>query len=92
MHHLCIDYTMRTTLDLDKTLIEEALSATGLKTKKSVIEAGLKELISSKNIDAFVSSFGAIKDLSSSTNEVRKWREQEESIIEPGSVNESPVS
>ncbi len=83
---------MRTTLDLNESLIKEALRITGLKTKKAVIEEGLKELISSKNIKSFEESFGAIKNFSLSTGEVRKWREQEESIIEPGSVNEPPVS
>ncbi|MBC8345932.1 MAG: type II toxin-antitoxin system VapB family antitoxin [Candidatus Marinimicrobia bacterium] len=83
---------MRTTLDIDNSLVEAALAATGLKTKKAVIEAGLKELISSNNIDAFVNSFGAIDDFDLSAKEVRKWREQEESIIEPGSVNEPPIS
>ncbi|MBC8323797.1 MAG: type II toxin-antitoxin system VapB family antitoxin [Candidatus Marinimicrobia bacterium] len=83
---------MRTTLDIDKTLIEEALDVTGLKTKKAVIEAGLKELIANVNVESFIDSFGSIDDYPVSTKTVRKWRELEESIIEPGSVNEPTVS
>lgn len=83
---------MRTTLDIDKTLIEKAMDITGLRTKKAVIEAGLRELVAAENVDAFINSFGAMKDLSTSTEEIRKWREQEESIIEPGSVNDPTIS
>lgn len=83
---------MRTTLDLDKDLIEEALEATGLKTKKAVIEAGLKEIIANVNVESFIDSFGSIADYPETDEDVRKWREQEESIIGPGSVNEPTVS
>lgn len=37
--------TMRTTLDLDDELVEEALRVTGERTKTAVIEAGLRALI-----------------------------------------------
>jgi hypothetical protein len=83
---------MRTTLDIDKTLVEKAMDVTGYKTKKAVIEAGLKELVATTHVEAFINSFGAMKDLPTSTEEIRKWREQEESIIEPGSVNDPTVS
>ncbi len=83
---------MRTTLDLDKSLIEGAMEVTGFKTKKAVIEAGLKELISNVHIESFIDSFGSITNYPVSTDTVRKWREQEESIIEPGSVNEPSIS
>ncbi|MFQ6678317.1 MAG: type II toxin-antitoxin system VapB family antitoxin [Fidelibacterota bacterium] len=83
---------MRTTLDLNKSLIEGAMEVTGYKTKKAVIEAGLKELISNVHIESFVDSFGSIPHFPGSTETVRKWREQEESIIEPGSVNEPSIS
>jgi len=83
---------MLTSVDIDRSLVEKALNASGLNTKKAVIEAGLKELIASKNTNDFVDSFGAIKDFSISTNDIRAWREQEESIIEPGSVSEPSIS
>jgi len=36
---------MRTNIDIDDRLIEEALRLTGLKTKKAAVEAGLRTLI-----------------------------------------------
>lgn len=36
---------MRTNIAIDDRLVERALRATGLKTKRSVVEAGLKLLI-----------------------------------------------
>jgi len=50
MHRICIVSSMRTTLDLNKSLIEEALRLTGTKTKKAVIEAGLRELIHAEKV------------------------------------------
>lgn len=37
---------MRTNIDIDDTLIEEAMKATGLTVKKKVVEYALKEVIS----------------------------------------------
>ena len=70
MHRICIVLSMRTTLDLNKSLIEEALRLTGTKTKKAVIARG------------------SISDLTITADDVRRWRDQEESIIEIASVNE----
>ena len=39
---------MRTNIAIDDRLVERALRATGLKTKRSVVEAGLKLLIAVK--------------------------------------------
>ncbi len=39
----------KTTVLINEVLIKEALRATNLKTKKSVIEMGLKELLRTKN-------------------------------------------
>jgi Arc/MetJ family transcription regulator len=36
---------MRTNIVIDNTLMQEALKATGLKTKKETVELGLKTLI-----------------------------------------------
>jgi Arc/MetJ family transcription regulator len=36
---------MRTNIDIDEKLIEEALALTGLTTKKAVVEEALKRLI-----------------------------------------------
>lgn len=42
-------YIGKITVFVDETLIMQALKATGLKTKKEVIEAGLRELVRKKN-------------------------------------------
>lgn len=36
---------MRTNIELDDKLVDEALHVTGLKTKRAVVEAGLRMLI-----------------------------------------------
>ena len=36
---------MRTNIEIDDTLIERALDATGLKTKRAAVEEGLRALI-----------------------------------------------
>lgn len=36
---------MRTTLEIDEKLIQEAMAASGVKTMKAAIELGLKELV-----------------------------------------------
>ena len=40
---------MRTNIVIDNTLMEEAIKATGLKTKKEAVELGLKTLITLRN-------------------------------------------
>lgn len=42
---LCILICMRTTLDLDRVLVEKALAETGAKSKTEVIEMGLRLLL-----------------------------------------------
>lgn len=39
---------MRTNIDLDDELVEEAMRASGAKTKKEVVDLGLRALISAK--------------------------------------------
>jgi Arc/MetJ family transcription regulator len=39
---------MRTTIDIDKALMRQALRATGLRTKRAVVEEGLRLLIKLK--------------------------------------------
>jgi Arc/MetJ family transcription regulator len=47
---------MRTNIEIDDELIERALSATGLKTKRAAVEEGLRTLIR-------LHDQGAIRDL-----------------------------
>ena len=83
---------MRTTLDLDEKLIQEAMEATGVTVKKAVIEMGLKEVIIKANIKKFLDGIGSIKDFDLDIETIRNWRDQEISIIEQGQINDSTVS
>ncbi len=39
---------MKTTLEIDEKLVEEAMTASGAKTMRAAIELGLKELVASR--------------------------------------------
>lgn len=49
----------RTTLDLDKSLIDEALEITELPSKKAVIEAALRELIDARRRERLIAMVGS---------------------------------
>ncbi|MCH8070209.1 MAG: type II toxin-antitoxin system VapB family antitoxin [Candidatus Marinimicrobia bacterium] len=83
---------MRTTLDLDEKLIQEAMEATGVTIKKAVIEMGLKEVIIKANIKKFLDGIGSIKDFDLDIETIRNWRDQEISIIEQSQINDTTVS
>lgn len=42
---MCIGFEMRTNIVIDDELMSDALKATGLKTKKEVVERGLKLIV-----------------------------------------------
>lgn len=44
-YELCILLCMRTTLDLDETLLRRAMGETGARSKTEVIEMGLRALL-----------------------------------------------
>lgn len=83
---------MRTTLDLNEKLIQEAMEATGVTIKKAVIEMGLKEVIIKANIKKFLDGIGSIKDFDLDIETIRNWRDQEISIIEQSQINDTTVS
>ncbi len=63
----------KTTVVLDNELIEKALSTTNLKTKKEVIEEGLKELIRKKNRELLRKELGTY-DIELTPDELEKLR------------------
>ena len=63
----------KTTVFVDEVLIRHALQATNLKTKKEVIEAGLKELVRKKNQERLQQELGSF-DLDLSLKELKKRR------------------
>jgi Arc/MetJ family transcription regulator len=63
----------KTTVVIDETLINEALRVTNLKTKREVIEKGLKELLRIKNRELLKQELGTF-DIALSLEELRKKR------------------
>jgi Arc/MetJ family transcription regulator len=63
----------KTTVFIDEALIELALKASKLRTKKEVIEAGLKELVRKKNRDLLRRELGSY-DIDLSLDELKKRR------------------
>jgi Arc/MetJ family transcription regulator len=50
---------MRTNIDIDDTLLSEAMSLTGLGTKKATVEEGLRRLVErQRRLDAFADLAG----------------------------------
>jgi Arc/MetJ family transcription regulator len=63
----------KTTVFVDETLIRQALQVTELKTKREVIEAGLRELVRKKNQELLQQELGSF-DLDLSLRELKKRR------------------
>jgi len=63
----------KTTVFVDEALIELALKASKLRTKKQVIEAGLKELVRKKNQELLRRELGSF-DIDLSLGELKKRR------------------
>ncbi|OHD67545.1 MAG: hypothetical protein A2W19_01595 [Spirochaetes bacterium RBG_16_49_21] len=55
---------MKTTINIDDALLEEAMKASGSKTKTRAIEQGLKELIAIHRRRELAALFGKEKNLS----------------------------
>lgn len=62
---------MRTTLAIDKKLLEEAMKCTGEKTKTAVVNHALEELIRKKKLEG-------LKNLSGKIHIDLDWRKMEE--------------
>ena len=67
---------MRSTIDINEELIEEAKALTGARTKKEVIDFSLRELIRRSRREHLASLFGrGVLDIS--PDEIEKNREDE---------------
>jgi len=64
---------MKTTVVINDELLNEAMKASRAKTKKEAIEAGLRELVRRKNIEAFKKELGTF-DLALSLDELERLR------------------
>ena len=63
----------KTTVFVDEMLIELARKASKLKTKKEIIEAGLKELVRKKNQELLRQELGSF-DIDLSLDELKRRR------------------
>jgi Arc/MetJ family transcription regulator len=63
----------KTTVVIDDTLMQRALRVTNLKTKKEVIEKGLRELLRRKNREVLRQELGTF-DLDLTREELKKRR------------------
>jgi Arc/MetJ family transcription regulator len=75
---ICIlEISMRkTTVQIDESLLEEAIKATGAKTKKEAIEAGLRYLVQRKNREALRQELGTF-DIDVTLEELERLRDAE---------------
>ena len=67
---------MRMTVTMDRSLLEDALKATGVKIKRKVIEEGLQELIRKYKKSEAIKHAGSI-EIKLSLKELQKLREHE---------------
>ncbi len=65
----------KTTVVIDDGLLEEAMRVTGVKTKKQVIAAGLRELVRRRNLEALRQELGTF-DLALSLEELKGLRDE----------------
>jgi len=63
----------KTTVFINDSLISEALKVSNLKTKKEVIEAGLRELVRKRNRELLRKELGSF-DIDLSLEELKKRR------------------
>ena len=65
----------KTTVFINDSLIDEALKVSNLKTKKDVIEAGLRELVRKRNRELLRQELGSF-DIDLSLEELEKRRSE----------------
>ena len=66
---------MRITVVIDGELLKEAMQAAGVRTKREAVELGLRELVRSKNREAFAQELGTF-DLDLSLQELEALRSE----------------
>jgi Arc/MetJ family transcription regulator len=65
---------MRTNIDIDDELMEKAMAATGLRTKKAVVEEALKLLVRLKGQERIKEYRGKLTSWEGSIDEMRRDR------------------
>ena len=67
---------MRTTIDIDKNLIEEALKLSKISTKKELINLSLKEFVRRRHLEKFKKRLGKC-DLNLNLSSLEEMRKDE---------------
>ena len=67
---------MRTTLDIDDELLEQAMKAAGTTTKKKTVESALQELIRAKRREALSKRIGDYKRFGLSLKDLQRMRSE----------------
>jgi Arc/MetJ family transcription regulator len=57
---MCMEVTVRTNIELDDRLVEEAMQVSGAKTKKDLVNLALRELIKAKRKRSILDLAGQI--------------------------------
>ena len=67
---------MRTTIDIDKRLLQEAMKLANVKTQRKAVSLALQELIRIKRLERLASRAGTF-DIALSRNELNRMRRDE---------------
>jgi len=67
---------MRSTIDIDEELLEEAKRLTSIKTKKELINLSLRELIRKKRLEHLLSLYGR-SPVDLSLKDIERFREDD---------------
>ena len=67
---------MRTTINIDKKLLDEAMKLTKVKTQTKTVSLALSELVRVKRLERLASRIGA-SDIALSRNELNRMRRNE---------------
>jgi len=67
---------MKTTIVINEELLREAMKVAGVKTKRETVEAGLRELVRRRNLEALKEELGTF-DLDLSLEELEGLRSEE---------------
>ncbi|HEC98693.1 MAG TPA: type II toxin-antitoxin system VapB family antitoxin [Nitrospirae bacterium] len=67
---------MRSTIDINDELLEEAKKLTSIKTKKELLNLSLKELIRKKRIEHLLSLYGS-SPIDLTLEDIEEFREDE---------------
>ena len=66
---------VKTTVIIDDNLLRDAIKAAGVRTKREVIEMGLRELVRKRNLEALKEELGTF-DLDLSLEELDRLRSE----------------